>query len=129
MRERDRSQHAGGSDLPESSAIFIRIAALPAFALLLTALPATPADAQAPVRVAQTPATEFSAQTAQPRRARPRIRVYREYQPPFWDYPRPGTYSWPGPGARRDCRAWYVMEYRPSGAVMTPRMRCEWVPG
>jgi hypothetical protein len=32
-------------------------------------------------------------------------------------------------GAKRDCRAWYVLENRPSGAVMTPRMRCEWVPG
>jgi hypothetical protein len=60
---------------------------------------------------------------------RPRVRVYRYPQPPFWEYPRPGTYSYPGPNAKRDCRAWYVVENRPSGAVMTPRMRCEWVPG
>ena len=67
--------------------------------------------------------------SAQRRRARPQIRIYRYPQPPFWEYPRPGVYSWPGPGAKRDCRAWYVVENRPSGAVMTPRMRCEWVPG
>ena len=50
-------------------------------------------------------------------------------QPPFWEYPRPGIYSYPGPNAKRDCRAWYVVENRPSGAVMTPRMQCWWVPG
>lgn len=115
--------------MPESFAIFIRMAALPAIALLLTVLPDAPAAAQAQPHMTQTPATEFSAQSAQPRRARPRVRVYREYQPPFWDYPRPGAYSWPGPGARRDCRVRYVMENRPSGPVMTPRMRCDWVPG
>ena len=67
--------------------------------------------------------------SAQARYVRPRVRVYRYPQPPFWEYPRPGTYSYPGPNAKRDCRAWYVVENRPSGAVMTPRMRCEWVPG
>ena len=67
--------------------------------------------------------------SAQQRRVRPRVRVYRYPQPPFWEYPRPGVYSYPGPNATRDCRAWYVVENRPSGAVMTPRMRCEWVPG
>ena len=67
--------------------------------------------------------------SAQQRRVRPRVRVYRYPQPPFWEYPRPGTYSCPGPNAKRDCRAWYVVENRPSGAVMTPRMQCWWVPG
>lgn len=67
--------------------------------------------------------------SAQAQRRRPRVRVYPAPQPPFWEYPRPGTYSWPGPNAKRDCRAWYVLENRPSGPVMTPRMRCQWVPG
>ena len=67
--------------------------------------------------------------SAQVRRVRPRVRVYPYPQPPFWEYPRPGTYSWPGPGAKRDCRAWYVIENRPSGAVMTPRQQFWWVPG
>jgi hypothetical protein len=73
----------------------------------------------------QSQMTDLSSQARQ----RPRVRVYREYQPPFWEYPRPGTYSWPGPNAKRDCRAWYVIENRPSGAVMTPRQQCWWVPG
>jgi hypothetical protein len=67
--------------------------------------------------------------SSQQRRLRPRVRVYPYPQPPFWEYPRPGVYSYPGPNAKRDCRAWYVVENRPSGAVMTPRMRCWWVPG
>jgi hypothetical protein len=69
--------------------------------------------------------TDISAQ----QRVRPRVRVYPSPQPPFWEYPRPGTYSWPGPYAKRDCRVRYVIENRASGTVMTPRMRCEWVPG
>lgn len=72
-------------------------------------------------------ATDFSSQSQQ--RRRPNIRVYPEPQPPFWDYPRPGEYSWPGPGAKRDCDAWYVLEHRPSGTVLTPRMQCWWVRG
>lgn len=67
--------------------------------------------------------------SAQTRYVRPRVRVYRYPQPPFWEYPRPGTYSYPGPNAKRDCRAWYVVENRPSGAVLTPRQQCWWVPG
>ena len=67
--------------------------------------------------------------SAQQRRVRPRVWVYPYVQPPFWEYPRPGTYSWPGPYAKRDCRVRYVVENRISGAVMTPRMQCWWVPG
>ena len=67
--------------------------------------------------------------SAQARYVRPRVRVYRYPQPPFWEYPRPGTYSYPGPNAKRDCRAWYAVENRPSGAVLTPRQQCWWVPG
>ena len=61
-------------------------------------------------------ATDLSAQS-QPRRARTRIRVY----------PRP--YSYPGPNAVRECRAWLAIKHRPSGTVAVPRMRCWWVPG
>jgi hypothetical protein len=103
----------------------LRIAII-ALALSIGALFAAPSHAaeDRPAAV-QNQDTDLSAQARQ----RPRVRVYRYPQPPFWEYPRPGTYSWPGPGAKRDCRAWYVVENRPSGAVMTPRMRCEWVPG
>ena len=70
-------------------------------------------------------ATDLSAQTREP----PRPRVLIERQPAAWDYPRPGTYSWPGPGAVRQCVDWYQLEYRPSGTVLTPQMRCRWVRG
>jgi hypothetical protein len=70
-------------------------------------------------------AVEWSSQTTR----RPRVRVTPEPQPPFWDYPRPGTYSWPGPNAKRDCKAWYVVENRATGPTLTPRMTCRWVPG
>lgn len=67
---------------------------------------------------------EFSAQSRQ----RPRVRVYPN-QPAAFDYPRPDDYSWPGPGAVRHCVDWYATEYRPSGTVVTPQMRCRWVRG
>jgi len=48
---------------------------------------------------------EFSAQTS-----RPRITIYpRRYLPP---------------NAVRQCRSWLVKEYRVSGPVIVPQMRC-----
>jgi len=44
---------------------------------------------------------------------RPRITVY----------PRP---SYPGPYATRHCDSWLEKEYRASGTVVVPRMRCYW---
>lgn len=75
--------------------------------------------------VAAQTASEFSAQERQ----RPRIRV-QPPQPPAWPYPRPDDYSWPAPApAYRQCEDWYLTEYRPSGTVITPQMRCRWVRG
>ena len=31
-----------------------------------------------------------------------------------------------GPNAKRICQAWLAQEYRPSGPVITPQMRCWW---
>jgi hypothetical protein len=36
------------------------------------------------------------------------------------------TRSTPGPNATRHCDAWLEKEYRPSGTVVVPRMRCVW---
>lgn len=59
-------------------------------------------------------AEEFSAQSRRAyRRVPSRVRVYR------------GSY-YPGPNAVRICNAHYVQEYRPSGTVIVPRMRCYW---
>ena len=35
----------------------------------------------------------------------------------------------PGRLIKRECKAWYVEERRPSGPVVTPRMQCWWVRG
>jgi hypothetical protein len=58
--------------------------------------------------------SELSAQ----RRARPRTRI-RIYAP----------YAYPGPYAVRHCTSWLEPEWRPSGTVIVPRMRCWWTPG
>jgi hypothetical protein len=67
----------------------------------------------------------------QARRARPKIRVrprypYRRYNSP---YPLPYASDYPGPNAVRQCVDRYVTEYRASGPVIVPKMRCWWVPG
>jgi hypothetical protein len=58
---------------------------------------------------------ETSAQSRR-RRAPTQLRVIRErtYLPPT---------------AVRTCDAWYEQEFRPSGTVIVPRMRCRWVAG
>jgi len=93
-------------------------------------LPAAGAGAQtAPqglwaAQVSQPASTDASAQ----RRSRPptRLRVYPYYEPnPEGVYPR----YYPGRNAVRECSATYVQEYRPSGAVIVPRMSCFWRPG
>lgn len=53
-------------------------------------------------------AVEFAAQTK-----RPRVTIYRRYV-----YPRPN--------AVRQCYSWLAREYRVSGPVITPQMRCWW---
>jgi hypothetical protein len=44
---------------------------------------------------------------------RPRVTIYPRRQ-------------YPGPYAVRQCRSWLVTEYRVSGPVITPQMRCWW---
>ena len=44
-------------------------------------------------------------------------------------YPVPYRFEYPGPNAKRECVARYVEEHRPSGTVVTPRLRCWWVRG
>ena len=79
----------------------------------------------APRLVSQQQATEHSAQD----RPRRRSRVYIRRPPAALDYPPSGDFMWPGPGAVRVCADWYALEYRASGTVLTPQMRCRWVRG
>jgi hypothetical protein len=67
---------------------------------------------------------EFSSQARQ----RPRVRVTPD-RPAAYDFPLPGPYAPPGPGYVRQCVDWYATEYRMSGVVVTPQMRCRWVRG
>ncbi len=93
------------------------------FAAAMGSLPVAQAQAQTVVpRLTQAqPASETSAQS---RRPRARVRIYRNDDAPDV-YPR---YN-PGPNAVRDCTATYVQEFRPSGTVIVPRMNCFWRPG
>jgi hypothetical protein len=75
-------------------------------------------------RIASAELDVFSAQSRQ-ENARPRIRV-QPRQPPASEFP-PYEYGSPGPGAVRQCVDWYATEYRPSGTVVTPQIRCRWV--
>jgi hypothetical protein len=76
-------------------------------------------------------ASEFTAQKkkkAAPKRAPTRIVVRRPlpYNLDHSPYPRPDDVSWPGPNAVRLCRSWLAPEYRASGTVIVPHMRCWW---
>ena len=76
-------------------------------------------QAQPVIRLAQAAPPD-----APPRRVyRPqaRLRVTPNYDPDSI-YPH---YN-PGPNAVRVCNAHYEQEYRPSGTVIVPRMRCYW---
>jgi hypothetical protein len=77
-------------------------------------------------QAAQQPAaTDVSAQQ-RVRRPSTRLRVQPYYEPNAEGvYPR----YYPGRNAVRECNATYVQEYRPSGAVIVPRMSCFWRPG
>ena len=75
-------------------------------------------------QAAQSAATDVSAQ----QRVRPttRLRVLPYYEPNAEGvYPR----YYPGRNAVRECNATYVQEFRPSGAVIVPRLSCFWRPG
>jgi hypothetical protein len=91
---------------------------------------AAPAAAQTAPGASSGGATELSSQSRPPR-ARTRILVrpaypYRTFSTP---YPVPYQAEYPGPGFVRQCTSWLATEYRVSGPVITPQMRCWWQPG
>ena len=57
----------------------------------------------------------------------PRV-IITPKQPAADPYPKAGA-AFPGPGYVRDCVAFYVEDPRPSGTVIVPRQRCQWVRG
>jgi hypothetical protein len=111
----------------------IRLLALAVLAFLAV-VPVASGTAQAqPAGTAAEPEALMPDRAA--RRARPQARVRPQisvrprypYRTFHTTYPLPYDYEYPGPNARRDCAVRYVQEFRPSGTVIVPRMRCRWV--
>jgi hypothetical protein len=91
-------------------------AMLPLLLLPLSSAAVQAEDAGAPK--AQAISSEFSGQT--------RLRIYPRRRGELL----PGDYYYyPGPNAVRVCQSWLQRELRLSGPVITPQMRCRWVPG
>jgi hypothetical protein len=93
-------------------------AGLGGYAMSASAATTHPAQAAASARA--------QAVEIQPGRRRPRV-VITPRRVNGSPYSSPYPYAWPGPGAVRDCTSWLEQEARPSGTVIVPRMRCEWV--
>lgn len=53
----------------------------------------------------------------------PAERAAQKKRPRVTIYPRR---VYPGPNAKRQCRSWLAREYRVSGPVIVPQMRCWW---
>ena len=87
---------------------FLRVAAVAG----LAAFVAAPAWAQVSNRREPTlPAYEGSAGQDLAARKRPRVTIYPRNLPP---------------NAKRICQSWLAAEYRVSGPVIVPQMRCRW---
>ena len=98
------------------------------FGVMLAVAPGIAAPRHVQPGVEGAAVTDMSAQ----RRVRPQIRVQPRRYPyrTFHSfYPLPYQYEYPGPNGVRQCVNRYVIEYRPSGTVVVPRMRCWWVQG
>jgi hypothetical protein len=67
----------------------------------------------------------------QARRAPTRVivRPIQRYRYDATEFPRTDNLGYPGRNAVRQCRSWLATEYRPSGTVVTPQMRCWWQSG
>ena len=108
-----------------------RIATFAVIAVIALMLGVAPGKAASSDREANAAAAEISAQTRTDRvRPRPRtqLRVYPRYPRRNFHtfYPLPYPVEYPGPRAVRQCVSRLVPEYRPSGTVIVPRMRCWW---
>jgi hypothetical protein len=82
-----------------------------------------------PVRVAQLQKKKKRA--VAPRRAPTRVivRPVLPYRLDATPYPRTDNLGFPGRNAVRQCVSWLATEYRPSGTVVVPYMRCWWQRG
>jgi hypothetical protein len=97
------------------SAAWAAMAGVAIFAADVSISPASAYDAAAYAQAGQ--GQTIVQRRVRVRRAPTRIRVYRS------------LYDYPGPNAVRQCSSWLAQEYRPSGTVIVPRMRCWWQRG
>jgi hypothetical protein len=111
--------------------VMMRIGTAAIFVILagIFAAPAAGAKAQPSAlrtkQALQPVATDVSAQR-RVKRPPTRLRVFPNYQTgPGGVYPR----YFPGRNAVRVCSVRYVREFRPSGTVIAPHMRCRWSRG
>ena len=108
----------------------MRLVATLVIALSLGLLAAVPCRALSAVQnVGIGSAADARAQQTSRPRTRLRVRPIYPYRHFHSVYPVPYRTEYPGPNAKRECVARYVEEHRPSGIVVTPRMRCWWVRG
>ncbi|MBN8965188.1 MAG: hypothetical protein J0H89_07355 [Rhizobiales bacterium] len=114
----------------QRSALF-SLAVFAAFVFGLLALGVGPSAAQPSRSAAAGPSTDAEPLVRQRVRPRTKLRVrpLYPYRRSHALYPLPYDTEFPGPNAKRECVDRYVTEYRPSGAVIVPRMRCWWVRG
>ena len=112
------------------SAVALVVSVLVGF-LLVGLLAASPAHAQtARIERDRDALTAYAqANTRQGPRTRIRVspRCFYRLQPTT--YPVPYDCEAPGPGFVRECTSWLKQEYRASGTVIVPEMRCWWVRG
>jgi hypothetical protein len=97
-------------------------------ALMLGVAPGVAQSSRTPGASAATEAEPLVRHRARPR-TRLRVQPLYPYRRSHSLYPLPYDYEFPGPNAKRACVDAYVTEYRPSGTVIVPRMRCRWVRG
>ena len=57
------------------------------------------------------------------------VRPVLRYRADSTEFPRTDNLGYPGPNAVRQCVSWLQPEYRLSGTVVTPQMRCWWQRG
>jgi len=112
----------------------MRLVATIGIALLLGLFAAAPCRALSEIQtVGVGPSEAAKPQQARRPANRPRtrllVRPVYPYRHTHSIYPVPYRFDYPGPNAKRECVARYVEEHRPSGTVVTPRMRCWWVRG
>lgn len=127
MRDRNGLRHVDAAPPMRQRAILAqgarmkgkRLGLLAGFALLASAI-CHSVPAHAFERVSSGVTAGGLDVSAQQRRERPPARITVT--------PR-RSYTYPGPGAVRQCAAWLQPEYRPSGTVIVPQMHCWWERG